>query len=103
MKTRLIVAAILMGALVSAPVLAKGQGGGYRFNQKNTPGWSLMTPEERADFRSKMLATKTYEDCKKVQASHHEMMLARAKEKGVTLNAPRAHACERMRARGMFK
>ena len=24
-----------------------GAGGGMRFNQKNTPGWQLMTPEER--------------------------------------------------------
>lgn len=103
MKTRLIAVTILMGVLASAPVMAAGMGGGYRFNQKNTPGWSLMTPEERADFRSKMMASKTYDECKEIQANHHEMMLKRAKEKGVKLNNPRAHACDRMKARGMFK
>lgn len=103
MRIRLIVVAILVGVLASAPVMAAGQGGGYRFNQKNTPGWSLMTPEERTDFHNKMMATKTYDECKKVQAEHHEEMLKRAKEKGVKLNNPRAHACDRMKARGMFK
>jgi cell division protein FtsL len=103
MNTRLNMVLLLAGVLIAAPAVAAGHGGGYRFNQKNTPGWSLMTPEERTEFHDKMMATKSYEECKKVQAEHHEKMMMRAKEKGVTLNSPRAHACDRMKARGMFK
>ena len=35
-------------------------------------------------------------------AAHHEAMVKRAKEKGVTLPEPRGNACERMQARGRF-
>lgn len=102
MKTRMIAAVVVIGTFLSATAMAH-QGPGYRFNQKNTPGWMLMSAQERSDFRSKMLASKTYDECKAVQASHHEMMLQRAKEKGVTLNMPSANACDRMKARGMLK
>jgi TRAP-type C4-dicarboxylate transport system substrate-binding protein len=73
------------------------------FNQNNTRGWALMTPEERTAFQLKMREVKTYEECKVLQAEHRSAMEARAKEKGVTLMAPRAYACDRMQARGWIK
>lgn len=131
MKLKHIAFAALLGASLAAPVLAQpgqgmGPGGGmgpgmgpgmggmggmgpggkgmrYRFNQDNTPGWSLMTPEERTAHREKMMSAKTYEDCKAAQAEHHKQMEARAKEKGATLPAPRQNACDRMKARGFYK
>lgn len=102
-KSKLMVAAVLMGALISTSTFAHGPGDGYRFNQKNTPGWALMTKEERADFRSKMLASKTYDECKEIQATHHELMVQRAKTKGVELPVPRSNACDNMKAHGLFK
>jgi len=125
--------AALLGATLCAPALAQpgqgmgpgggmgpgmGPGGGmggmggmgpggkgmrYQFNQDNTPGWSLMTPEERAAHHDKMLAAKTPEECKAVQEEHHKQMASRAKEQGKTLPAPRQNACERMKARGFYK
>ena len=82
-----------------------GAGGmrGMRFNQTNTPGWTLMTAEERTANQTKMLAVKTYDECKLVQAEQHAAMQARAKEKGVTLNVPRQNGCDRMKARGFIK
>jgi hypothetical protein len=103
MKRKMIALLVLTAAVASASAMAQGQGKGYRFNQKNTPGWTLMTPEERADFRGKMLASKTYDECKEVQAKHHELMMKRAQDKGVTLNMPKTNACDRMKARGMIK
>lgn len=92
---------VLLALTLSATAWA--QGPRYRFNQNNTPGWSLMTPEERTEHRNRMFAAKTYEECKRIQEEHHKAMEARAKEKGVTLNTPRYNACDRMKARGFFK
>lgn len=126
MKLAQIAFTAILGAALAAPVLAQpgpgggmgpgmgpgggmgpGMGGGrgmrYQFNKENTPGWSLMTPEERAAHREKMLAAKTYEECKAAQEEHHRQMEARAREKGQTLSAPRVNACERMKARGFYK
>jgi Spy/CpxP family protein refolding chaperone len=80
-----------------------GRGMRFDFNKDNTPGWSLMTPEERAAHREKMLAAKTPEECKAIQEEHHKQMEARAKEKGQTLRGPRQNACDRMRSGGYYK
>jgi hypothetical protein len=81
---------------------ARGMGA-MRFDKANTPGWTLMTAEERTANQTKMRAVKTYEECKTVQAEQHAAMEARAKEKGVTLNTPRQNACDRMKAKGFIK
>ncbi len=97
----------LLGAAVASPVLAQqgmGPGGGrFAFSQDNTPGWSLMTAEERIAHRDRMLAARSYEECKAAQTEHHDAMAARAKEKGVKLRGPGQNACDRMQARGLFK
>ena len=86
---------------------AGGPGGrgmhGMRFNKDNTVGWALMTPEERTANQIKMRAVKTYDECKLLQTEQHKTMEARAKEKGVTLPAPRQNGCDRMKARGLIK
>ena len=117
MKRLQLAFAALLGAALAAPVFAQqGQGIGpgsgmgpggkgmqYRFNKDNTPGWSLMTPEERTAHHNAMMAAKTYEDCKAAQVAQHKQMEARAKEQGKTLPGPRQNACERMKARGFYK
>ena len=115
----------LLGAALAAPVFAQpgpgmgggpcmqgsggamgqgmgGGGRGMRFNQNNTTGWTLMTPEERTEMRTKMRAVKTYDECKLLQTEQHSAMEVRAKEKGVTLPVPRQNACDRMKARGVI-
>ncbi len=132
MKTRLFAVTALLGATLSVSVLAQqpgqgmGPGGGmgpgmgpgmggmggmgpggkgmkYRFNKDNTPGWSLMTPEERTAHHDKMMAAKTYDDCKAAQAEQHKQMEERAKAQGKTLPGPRQNACDNMKARGFYK
>jgi hypothetical protein len=83
--------------------MGPGGGRGMRFNQNNTRGWALMTPEERTAFQSKMREVKTYDECKLIHTEHRSLMEARAKEKGVTLATPRRNACDTMQARGLIK
>lgn len=81
-----------------------GRGGrGMQFNNNNTRGWMLMTPEERSAFQARMREVKTYDECKLVQSEHRSTMEARAKEKGVVLQTPRQNGCDRMKARGIIK
>lgn len=115
MKTKFRQLALLaiLGASLATPVAAQpgggpgmGPGGGgmrFNFDKDNTPGWALMDAQERAAHSSKMRNAKTYDECKALQTEHHQAMEVRAKEKGVTLPAPRYNGCERMKARGFFK
>ncbi len=66
----------------------------------NTPGWSLMTPDEQKAHREKMASMKTYEECKAYLDQHHQLMQDRAKAKGVELPARAGVACDRMKAQG---
>lgn len=120
MKLRHIALLAVLGASLASPAFAQpasgqgmgsgsgmGPGGGkamqFNLNKDNTWGWKLMTPEERTAHRDKMRASKTYDECKALQAEHHTAMELRAKEKGQTLPAPRSNGCDRMKARGFFK
>jgi hypothetical protein len=97
----LLTAAVLAATLGAVGVEAAP--GRYRFQQDNTPGWTLMTPAERTEFQNKMWAAKTYDECKAIQAEHRATIEARAQEKGVTLNVPHRNACDQMKARGFVK
>jgi len=81
-----------------------GPGGGrFAIDKDNTVGWTLMTQEERDAHRQKMGTFKTYDERKSYQLEHHQLMAARAQEKGQTIVPPRMNACDRMQARGLFK
>jgi hypothetical protein len=86
-----------------APGMGNGGGRGMRFNQNNTRGWTLMTPEERSAFQIKMREVKTYDECVALQTEHRGALEVRAKEQGVNLQAPRRNACDNMKARGLVK
>ena len=132
MTLKSITLATLLGASLTASVLAQpgpgpGMGGGMgagagmqgpgagpmgpggrgmrgmRFDKNNTPGWTLMTAEERTANQAKMRAVKTYDECKLLQDEQHKAMEARAKEKGVTLNTPGKNGCDVAKARGLIK
>ncbi|MBI5109494.1 MAG: hypothetical protein HZA62_12170 [Rhodocyclales bacterium] len=110
MKTARTVLLGMLTVVLVAPAFAQpgpgmgGMGPGrMAFSQGNTPGWSLMSQEERAAHREKMWSFKTYDECKVYQADHHKAMGAKAKDQGKTLPAPKANACDRMKAQGQFK
>ncbi len=91
--------------VLSAPVFAQGQGGGWRATKYNTMGYSLMTPAERAEHQAKMRSFKTYDECVAYTAEHHKLMEERAKEKNITLPAMQKgkFGCDNMKARGFLK
>lgn len=95
----------LAGSALAMNVFSQpGPGGGrYSLNSNNTPGWSLMTAEERSAHQQKMWSFKTFDECKAYQAEHHQLMETRAKEQGKVLPVPRANACDRMKARGQIQ
>jgi hypothetical protein len=130
MTLKSITLAALLGAALTASVMAQpgpGMGGGMgagagmqgpgagpmgpggrgmrgmRFDKNNTPGWTLMTAEERTANQAKMRAVKTYDECKLLQAEQHTAMEARAKEKGVVLNTPGKNGCDVAKARGLIQ
>jgi hypothetical protein len=85
------------GPAASAPRMGMGMGMG-RWGSDFTPGWSLMTPQERNEHRERMRNAKTYDECKAAQQQHHEQMAARAKERGgKPLAQPRRDACAGMK------
>ncbi|MFN6960860.1 MAG: hypothetical protein ACK4N6_01335 [Rhodocyclaceae bacterium] len=110
MKQLALTASFLTAAVVAASAFAQmgpgmGPGGKGRFawNKDYTPGWALMTPQERTDWAIKMREVKTYDECKAIQEEHHKAMEARAAEKGVKLIPPRMNGCDVMKARGLIK
>ena len=87
------------GPGASAPRGGPGGPGGPgrmhgRWGSDFTPGWSMMTPEERKEHQARMSAMTGHDDCRAYMDKHHEQMAARAKEKGRTMPAkPRRDAC----------
>ena len=72
-------AALFAAALICLPAAARGPGGG------DPPGWSLMTPEERAAHHERMRSLKDYAECREYMTQHHKKMEARTREKGKRL------------------
>ena len=54
-------------------------------NQDRVFGSQLMTRQERNEYRNRMRSAKTAEEREQIRAEHHERMMVRAKERGVTL------------------
>ena len=55
------------GTTASAPGMGMGPGGGRgaaRYGSDYTPGWTLMSQQERNEHRDRMRSMKTYEECK---------------------------------------
>jgi len=85
------------GPGASAPGMGMGPGGGRgaaHWGSDYTPGWALMSQQERNEHRDRMRSMKTYEECKTYQEQHHAQMAARAQERGgKPLPQPRQDAC----------
>jgi len=76
--------------------------GGWNAAAGNTPGWALMTPEERTEHQTRMRSMKTYEECAAYVSEERGKMAARAQEQGTTLRAFR-NPCDMMKSRGWIK
>ena len=54
-------------------------------DQERAYGWSLMTPEERAEHQNEMRSLKNEQEREQFRIEHHKKMQERAKEKGTVL------------------
>lgn len=71
---------------------------GARWGSEYTPGWALMSPQERDEHRERMRSMKTYDECTSYQQQHRELMAARAQERGgKPLAQPRHDACSALK------
>jgi hypothetical protein len=79
-----------------------GSGANWRANQANTPGFTLMSEQERIEHQNRMRSLQTYDECSAYVGEHRTQMALRAQEKGVTLQSP-GSPCETMKSRGRIK
>jgi hypothetical protein len=102
MKRALLAAALAAASLAAfaqpygtGPGPGRGPGAGPRFGADVTPGWSMMTPEERQAHREKMQSMKDPAQCQAYMAEHQKQMQERAKERGKPFPGPgTGRACE---------
>jgi hypothetical protein len=60
----------------------------------DTPGWSMMSREERRDHHDKIRSMKDYDECKAYLDKHRDDMAARARKLGHPMPPePRRDAC----------
>lgn len=78
---------LLLGLFTATLLL--GSGGAFAADPAAEPvfGSQLMTEQERIEHRNAMRAARTDEERANVRAKHHEQMVQRAQERGVTLPA----------------
>jgi hypothetical protein len=75
-----------------------------RFGNNNTPGWSMMSADERTNYRNRMTAAKSVDECRSLVAQHRGLIEERAKQRGAAAPpGPRGDMCETMRQRGFFQ
>lgn len=81
-QSRLLISLVTAGLLLSS-------GGAFATDPVAEPifGSQLMTEQERVEHRNLMRTARTEEERAAVRAKHHEQMLQRAQERGVTLPA----------------
>jgi hypothetical protein len=74
---------------------------GARLDAQATPGWAMMTPEERKAHQDRMASMKDVSECRKYMDEHHKRMQERAKAKGENLGPMGAdHGCGHMMMSG---
>ncbi|WP_155835071.1 hypothetical protein [Herbaspirillum sp. RV1423] len=74
----------------------------FQYDDTQVAGWSMMSSEERVEYRAKMTSLPSYEECLSYINEHYKAMRNRAAEQGVTKPINRSDVCQRMRAAGMF-
>ncbi len=73
---------------------APGAGKAMRMHRDQTPGWAMMTREERNQHHQMMMGMKDQATCQAYMQEHHAKMAERAKERGRAAPAmPRQDAC----------
>lgn len=92
-------AALLLGGAAAAqqaepPAPPASAPRGARVGPEYTPGWDMMTPEERDAFRQRMFAAPTAKECRRLRDEQLETAARRARGRGIKeVPNPRYDAC----------
>lgn len=86
-------------AAASAPRPGASSPPSGRWGPRVTPGWSMMTPQERDEHRARMRAAHDRDACMAESTRHREQMEQRARERGIAMPGPRGDACRGFPAR----
>lgn len=68
-----------------------------RVGRDFTPGWAMMSAQERDEFHQRLAAAKTRGECRQLLDEHRQTMAERAKERGMAMRTPRRDACSALR------
>lgn len=71
--------------ILSAVLLTFAAGSLPSWAEEQVYGWELMSAQERKEHREKIRSLKTREERERYRLEHHQKMLERAKQRGVTL------------------
>lgn len=84
MKRRILITATIATLLSGA---AFAQQGGLPAIGDDAPiyGAQMMTEQERIEHRNRLRSAKTLEEREQIRNEHHERMVTRARERGITL------------------
>ena len=64
-----------------------------------TPGWSMMSAEERREHHDRLAAAKTYDECRAEMDRHRQAMGERARTQGRPgPDTPRRDACASLKS-----
>ena len=77
---------LFAGSVLAADPTPVGENA-QREQQEHIYGYQLMTPQERIEYRDKMQDAKTAEERERIRKKHHNVMVIRAKARGVILPA----------------
>lgn len=92
----------LLGLLAMSVALAQpgppgapdGRSPGPVTGPRVTPGWSMMSAEERREHHEKLAAMRSYDECRSYLDEHHARMAERARARGAAMPAqPRRDGC----------
>jgi hypothetical protein len=76
----------------------------YRpFGPDNTPGWGMMSRDERAAHHKKMQGMKNMDECRAYHDQHMKEMQSRMHSRGGKMDMPKMDGCEMMHKQGHFK
>ncbi|HEX5311976.1 hypothetical protein [Aquabacterium sp.] len=83
----------------SAPASKASKRPKQEVNWYTTPGWKIMTPDERKAYRDKVHATQSLEECQAFVHDNYQQMAERAKAAGKSIGAESNLACKRLAAK----
>jgi len=90
-------ALLLLAAAATLQTPEAALAGPWRANEGNTPGWALMTPEERVEHQATVREFTSYDACRSYQIAHHRLMEERAQQRGLPPPGGGHDFCARLR------